>query len=83
MTGLTGATPADPGGIDCSGVVAVEQIRAACVGPDVLRFNPIDKDQKRGAVGVLIAVSEPDRLCLGVPVANRAMRQEGGLLISP
>src|SRR3974377_2097424 len=47
MTSLAGATPAAPGGLDRTGVVTVEKIRAPCIGPDVLGFNSIDDYQKR------------------------------------
>ena len=83
MTSLAGATPAAPGGLDRTGVVTVEKIRAPCIGPDVLGFDSIDDYQKRSTVGVLAEVGEPDRLRGGIPVANRAVRQEGCLLITP
>ena len=76
MTGLAGATPADPSGLDRTCIVAVEKIRTPCIGPDILGFDPIDDDQKRGGVGIFAAVSEPDRLRRGTSVANRAVRQE-------
>jgi len=83
MTSLASATPAAPGGLDRTGVVTVEKIRAPCIGPDVLGFDSIDDYQKRSAVWILAAVGKPDRLSSGIPVANRAMRQEGCLLITP
>ena len=46
MTSLAGATPAAPGGLDRTGVVTVEKIRAPCIGPDVLGFDSIDDYQK-------------------------------------
>jgi len=57
MTGLASAPPASPGGLDRTCVVAVEKIRAAGIGSDVLGFNAIDKYQKRCPVWVLAAVS--------------------------
>ena len=57
MTGLASAPPASPGGLDRTCVVAVEKIRAAGIGSDVLGFNAIDKYQKRCPVRVLAAVS--------------------------
>ena len=83
MTSLAGAPPAAPGGLDRTGVVAVEKIGAPWIGPDVLGLDSVDEYQKRGAVGVLATVGEPDRLRGGIPVASRAVRQEGCLLISP
>ena len=68
MTGISGATPAGPGGLDRLSVVAVEKIRASGIRPYVLGFDVVDEYQHRGIVGVLAAVSEPDRLQGGVPV---------------
>ena len=83
MTSRAGAPPAGPRGLNRTGIVAVEKISASWVGRDVLSLDSVDNYQKRGAVGVLTAVSEPDRLRSGIPVASRAMGQEGGLPISP
>ena len=46
MTSRAGAPPAGPRGLDRTGVVAVEQISAAWVGPDVLSLDAVDNDQK-------------------------------------
>ena len=46
MTSLAGAPPAGPGGLDRTGVVAVEKIRAPWVGPDVLSLDSVDDYQK-------------------------------------
>jgi hypothetical protein len=46
MTSLAGAPPAGPGGLDRTGVVAVEKIRAPWIGPDVLSLDSVDDYQK-------------------------------------
>ena len=46
MTSLAGAPPAGPGGLDRTGVVAVEKISAPWVGPDVLSLDSVDNYQK-------------------------------------
>jgi len=46
MTSRAGAPPAGPRGLDRTGVVAVEKISAAWVGPDVLRLDSVDDYQK-------------------------------------
>jgi len=46
MTSIAGAPPAGPGGLDRTGVVAVEKIRTPCIGPDVLSLNSINDYQK-------------------------------------
>jgi hypothetical protein len=74
MASLAGATPAGPSGLNRTGVVAVEKIRASRKRSEVLGFNSVDNYQERGAVGVLAAVSEPDRLHDGVSVTSRAVR---------
>jgi len=74
VTSLTGTSPAYSGGLDGTCVASVKEISAPCVGPDVLGFDAVDEHQKRGTIGVLVAVSEPDRLRGGVPVATRAVR---------
>ena len=83
MPRLAGATPAGTSGLDCPGIVAVKKIRASRIGSNVFGFNTIDKYQHRRAVRVLVAVTEPDRLHRGVPIARRTVRQEGCLVISP
>ena len=83
MASLPGATPAGPSGLNRTGVVAVEKIRASCKGSEVLGFNSVDNYQERGAVGVLAAVRKPDRLHGGVSVTSRAVRKEGRLLMRP
>jgi hypothetical protein len=46
MTSRAGAPPAGPRGLDRTGVVAVEQISAPWVGPDVLSLDSVDNYQK-------------------------------------
>src|SRR5271165_3431472 len=83
MASLASASPPPPRGLHRSLVVAVEQIGTACKGSEFLGFDTIDEDEHRSAVRVLVEVRQPDRLRCGIAVANRTVRQEGGLLIRP
>src|SRR5437868_6095325 len=83
MPGAAGAAPAAASRLDHVGIIAVEEVQAARVGPEVCGFDAVDEHQYRGAVGVFLTVRQPDRLQGGMTVGDRAVRQEGGLLIGP
>jgi len=83
VAGIAGAAPAAAGRFDHVGVVAVEEVEAACVGPQILGFDAVDEHQYRGAVGVFLTVRQPDRLQGRMAVGYRAVRQEGRFLVGP
>ncbi len=76
MAGVLEALPACPRGLDRGLVVAVEQVEAAHEAIEIAGLDAVDKDQKRGAVGIFFRRRQVDRLRLGVAVARRAVGQE-------
>jgi len=74
--GLTCAAPTAPRRFDRAVIVAIKEVGAATKSVKIGGLQPIDENQRRGAVRVLVAIGQPDRLQRRVAVANRAMRQE-------
>ena len=75
MPGAAGAAPAAASRLDHVGIIAVEEVQAARVGPEVRGFDAVDEHQHRGAVGVFLTVRQPDRLQRGI---SNALRQRIG-----
>ena len=83
MSRFAGTAPPTPRGLDRAGIVAVEEVGTPGKELQIRGFQAIDEHDHQGAVRVLIAVSQPDRLNRRVAVASRTVRQETALLVSP
>src|SRR5688572_16868290 len=83
VAGVLPRLPAGAGGLDGGGVLPVEEVEAAPIFADPLRYRAVGQHQTGGAVRILVLGREPDRLALGPAIAFAAMRQEGALLIGP
>lgn len=83
MTGRSGAAPALARRGDRGVIVAVEEIGAAGERRQILGLDPVEENQHRGIVRVVLCVAEPDRLARGIAVARRAMREKARLVVGP